>query len=181
LTGASAHRRLAADGCAVGRLGPASRLLTLVVLVVVMMAGCASKSAHPRAVAEISDIDWVLVSAQRQQETPLPPAGDFRAFLHFQSGGELLGNDGDNPFQGAYNTDGKALTISMAATTIGASGTAVDDPRVDAMDSLILPTSTDQTSVTSRYTVTAKSSEHPAELTIQGATRTVTFQPGTRK
>jgi hypothetical protein len=154
--------------------------VTLVVLVVAM-AGCATKTADPRAAAEISDIDWVLVSAQRQQETPLPPAGDLHAFLHFQPGGELLGNVGDNPFQGTYNTDGRALTISMAATTIGASGTAVDDPRVDAMDSLILPTSTDKTSVTSRYTVTAKSSERPAELTIQGATWTVTFQPGTSK
>lgn len=159
---------------------PIALVLALAV-VTLMMAGCGSSQSGTKDAAGLTGVDWVLVSTHSQQGSASSTYDDGLAYIRFQDGNTFTGNDGLNQFQGSFNIDQHTLTIESGTLKSTAEGTAVDDPRIEAMNSVIVPNGPGHTAVASTFSITAASDGHPSQLRIESSGWTLTFQQGEHK
>ena len=112
-------------------------------------------------------VRWQLAGVQSATKTYPVPA-NYRAEFQFSTDGHVIGLDGLNALAGTFRTAGNKLTIHITeAGTAGGTGTF---PALQAMSSTYTPTTLDQDSVTSTYTVS------PRTLILDTGHWTVTFR-----
>jgi heat shock protein HslJ len=116
--------------------------------------------------ATLTGVRWQLAGV-RSATKSYPVPTNYRAEFRFDKNGYLSGLDGLNALAGTYRTAGNKLTIRVtAAGTAGGTGTF---PALEAMSSTYTPTSLNDDSVTSTYTLT------PRTLVLDTGQWTVTF------
>lgn len=116
--------------------------------------------------ATLTGVRWQLTGVRSATKTYPVPA-NYRAEFQFDKNGHVSGLDGLNALAGTYRTAGNKLTIRVtAAGTAGGTGTF---PAFKAMFSTYTPTSLNDDSVTSTYTLS------PPTLVLDTGQWTVTF------
>lgn len=95
------------------------RYLLILLMLSVLVSGCASKQAAPLQGT------WKL-SAYGPKESPTPAVTDAEATLTFDGKGNVTGSGGCNSLGGTYKIDGNKITFSEVISTL----MACDDARM---------------------------------------------------
>jgi heat shock protein HslJ len=127
-----------------------------IVLTVTALRGGGSGNQTPVSsgdTAALIGVRWQLTGVQSATKTYPVPA-NYRAEFEFGKDGRVSGLDGLNALAGTYRTGGNQLTIHITeAGTVGGTGTF---PALEAMSSTYTPTTLDNDSVTSTYTLSPR-------------------------